>query len=113
MGNDARGMVRRDFKTLTAGTFYRLLQRLTDVQIPVDAGDFRLMSRARRRRPQRHARALSFYPWHGELDWHETAFPSFTIETHASRENKVSCLRDGYASQLTRRRIFYWASALD
>ena len=44
MGNDARGMVRA-IKRLTAGTFYRLLQRLSDVQIPVDAGDFRLISR--------------------------------------------------------------------
>jgi dolichol-phosphate mannosyltransferase len=33
------------FKTLTADAFYRVLQRLTDVQIPVDTGDFRLMSR--------------------------------------------------------------------
>jgi polyisoprenyl-phosphate glycosyltransferase len=33
------------FKTLTAAIFYRLLQRLTDVQIPADTGDFRLISR--------------------------------------------------------------------
>jgi dolichol-phosphate mannosyltransferase len=33
------------FKTFTARLFYRLLERSTDVLIPVDAGDFRLMSR--------------------------------------------------------------------
>jgi len=33
------------FKLLTAGLFYRLLQRITDVDIPLDAGDFRLMDR--------------------------------------------------------------------
>jgi polyisoprenyl-phosphate glycosyltransferase len=33
------------FKTWTAKTFYRLLERATDVLIPVDTGDFRLMSR--------------------------------------------------------------------
>jgi len=33
------------FKTLTAAAFYRLLRRLTDVDIPTDTGDFRLMSR--------------------------------------------------------------------
>ena len=33
------------FKTFTAAKFYRVLQRLTDVQIPEDSGDFRLMSR--------------------------------------------------------------------
>src|SRR3546814_14127982 len=33
------------FKKATARLFYRLLSRLTDVEIPLDAGDFRLMSR--------------------------------------------------------------------
>ncbi|MCL6445633.1 MAG: glycosyltransferase family 2 protein [Alicyclobacillus sp.] len=33
------------FKRLTASLFYRLLQRLTDVEIPLDTGDFRLVDR--------------------------------------------------------------------
>ena len=33
------------FKIWTARTFYRITRRLTKVSIPVDAGDFRLMSR--------------------------------------------------------------------
>ncbi|GAC1412747.1 MAG: glycosyltransferase family 2 protein [Candidatus Velthaea sp.] len=33
------------FKVLTASVFYRLTRRLTNVSIPVDTGDFRLMSR--------------------------------------------------------------------
>ncbi len=33
------------FKLLTAGLFYRLLKRLTSVEIPVDTGDFRLIDR--------------------------------------------------------------------
>jgi glycosyltransferase involved in cell wall biosynthesis len=33
------------FKTISAAHFYRLLHRLTDVPIPQDTGDFRLMSR--------------------------------------------------------------------
>lgn len=33
------------FKKLTASVFYRLLEKLVDVKIPVDTGDFRLMSR--------------------------------------------------------------------
>ena len=33
------------FKTSSASLFYRLLERSTDILIPVDAGDFRLMSR--------------------------------------------------------------------
>jgi polyisoprenyl-phosphate glycosyltransferase len=34
------------FKRWTAHVYYRALQRLSDVEIPRDAGDFRLMSRA-------------------------------------------------------------------
>jgi dolichol-phosphate mannosyltransferase len=33
------------FKKLTAAVFYRLIYRITDVRIPVDTGDFRLMDR--------------------------------------------------------------------
>jgi len=33
------------FKVLTAAAFYRIVRRLTSVSIPVDTGDFRLMSR--------------------------------------------------------------------
>jgi glycosyltransferase involved in cell wall biosynthesis len=33
------------FKKLTAAVFYRMLDRLTDTPIPLDTGDFRLMSR--------------------------------------------------------------------
>jgi dolichol-phosphate mannosyltransferase len=33
------------FKLLTAGLFYRVIRRMTNVDIPVDTGDFRLMSR--------------------------------------------------------------------
>jgi dolichol-phosphate mannosyltransferase len=33
------------FKKLTASTFYRLINRITDVSIPLDTGDFRLLDR--------------------------------------------------------------------
>jgi len=33
------------FKLMTAKLFYRLLKRITDVEIPLDTGDFRLMDR--------------------------------------------------------------------
>lgn len=33
------------FKEVTASAFYRLINRLTDLKIPVDTGDFRLMDR--------------------------------------------------------------------
>lgn len=34
------------FKLFTAAAFYRVIQRITDVNIPMDAGDFRLMDRS-------------------------------------------------------------------
>lgn len=33
------------FKTVTASLFYRLIYRITDVKIPLDTGDFRLLDR--------------------------------------------------------------------
>lgn len=33
------------FKKMTAALFYRIIYRITDVKIPLDAGDFRLMDR--------------------------------------------------------------------
>lgn len=33
------------FKLATASLFYRLLQKITDINLPLDAGDFRLMDR--------------------------------------------------------------------
>lgn len=33
------------FKTFTASFFYRLINRITDISIPLDTGDFRLMDR--------------------------------------------------------------------
>lgn len=33
------------FKTFTASLFYRIISRITDVNIPLDTGDFRLMDR--------------------------------------------------------------------
>jgi dolichol-phosphate mannosyltransferase len=33
------------FKTFTASFFYRLIQKITDVKIPLDTGDFRLLDR--------------------------------------------------------------------
>ena len=50
-GNDVVFAVRTEregdswFKLWTASLFYRLISRITDVKIPLDAGDFRLMAR--------------------------------------------------------------------
>lgn len=57
------------FKLATAGFFYRVIKRLTKVSIPVDTGDFRLMSRrvveALRRSPERHRFLRGMVSWVG------------------------------------------------
>lgn len=57
------------FKLLTAKSFYRLLRRITPVDIPLDTGDFRLMSRraveAFRRLGERHRFTRGLVAWLG------------------------------------------------
>ncbi len=57
------------FKVFTARIFYRTIKRLTKVSIPVDTGDFRLMSRrvvdALKRTPERHRFLRGLVSWVG------------------------------------------------
>ncbi len=57
------------FKKVTAGAFYRLIQQITSVNIPVDTGDFRLMDRrvvdAIRHMPERHRFLRGMVSWVG------------------------------------------------
>jgi glycosyltransferase involved in cell wall biosynthesis len=57
------------FKVWTARMFYRVIKRLTKVSIPLDTGDFRLMSRrvveALRRSPERHRFLRGMVSWVG------------------------------------------------
>lgn len=57
------------FKKLTASLFYRLIYRITDVTIPVDSGDFRLMDRkvveVLRRMRERHRFPRGMSAWVG------------------------------------------------
>jgi len=56
-------------KRVTAGGFYRLLDRLSDVEIPREVGDFRLLSRravdALLTLPERHRYMKGLYAWVG------------------------------------------------
>jgi dolichol-phosphate mannosyltransferase len=57
------------FKLLTARLFYRLIYRITDVNIPLDTGDFRLMDRrvveAIKKMPERKRFLRGMVPWVG------------------------------------------------
>lgn len=72
------------FKKLTAKLFYRLLVRITSVHIPLDTGDFRLMSRraveAFRRLPERHRFTRGLVAW---LGFSQTGVPYERAPRHA------------------------------
>jgi len=57
------------FKKITALAFYRLLNRMVDIKIPVDVGDFRLMSRRAldelNRMPEMHRFIRGMVSWIG------------------------------------------------
>ena len=57
------------FKKTTAALFYRIVQRITDVKIPVDTGDFRLMDRkvvdVLKTMPERHRFPRGMSAWVG------------------------------------------------
>lgn len=57
------------FKLTTAKLFYRLIHRITSIDIPLDTGDFRLMDRrvvnAIRRMPERNRFLRGMVPWVG------------------------------------------------
>ncbi|MCB1677663.1 MAG: glycosyltransferase family 2 protein [Halioglobus sp.] len=65
--SDRRGDSR--MKKFTAKWFYRILNRLSNVEIPADAGDFRLLSRravdALTALPERHRYMKGLYAWVG------------------------------------------------
>lgn len=72
------------FKRATARGFYRLLNRLSDVSIPIDTGDFRLMSRhvvdTLRAMPERDRFLRGMVSWVG---FKQTALPYKRAERFA------------------------------
>ena len=72
------------FKKATAKWFYRLLNRMTDVDIPVDTGDFRLMSRpvvdSLKQIPERHRFIRGLVAWVG---FHQIGIPYVRANRYA------------------------------
>jgi polyisoprenyl-phosphate glycosyltransferase len=68
-GQRQRRAAESAFKLMTAKLFYRVLERMTDVAIPRDTGDFRLMSRralnALLAMPERHRFIRGMVSWIG------------------------------------------------
>ncbi|MCB0104805.1 MAG: glycosyltransferase family 2 protein [Caldilineaceae bacterium] len=76
------------FKLVTASLFYRLLQNITDVEIPLDTGDFRLMDRrvvlAMRQLREKHRfmRGLSSWVGFKQIGIEYERAERFAGETH-------------------------------
>ena len=74
------------FKLATARSFYRLLNKLSDVPIPLDTGDFRLMSRSvvdtLRAMPERDRFVRGMVSWVG---FKQTALPYKRAERFAGQ----------------------------
>lgn len=76
------------FKIATAKLFYRILDRMVDVKIPVDTGDFRLMSRrvvdVLLKMPERHRFIRGMVSWIG---FSQAALPYQRDERFAGTTN--------------------------
>ena len=91
------------FKTLTAKWFYRILKSITQVEIPVDTGDFRLISRriveGLRQMPEKHKFLRAQIAWLGfpqtyvEFDRN----PRFAGETKYGFRKMLKLAIDGIA----------------
>jgi len=81
------------FKLWTARLFYRLLSRLSDVPIPLDAGDFRLMDRkvvdGLRAMPERHRFVRGMVSWVG----HRQTAVSYTRAPRHAGASKYPLLK--------------------
>lgn len=81
------------FKLWTAKLFYRLIRRITKIDIPLDTGDFRLMDRrvvkAIRSMPERNRFLRGMVPWVG---FRQTGVPYERASRYAG-ESKFSSVR--------------------
>jgi dolichol-phosphate mannosyltransferase len=95
------------FKRITAGLFYRLLRRLSKTDVPLDTGDFRLMSRrvadVLRQMPEPHRFLRGMVTWVGfrqvAVNYHRDS--RFAGKTKYSVKNMMGLAIDaitGFAS---------------
>jgi dolichol-phosphate mannosyltransferase len=92
------------FKRWTASAFYRIINRLTDTEIPVDTGDFRLMDRkvvdALKAMPERDRFVRGMVSWAGfrQVPVPYARAPRFAGETKYPVRKMLRFALDGIAS---------------
>ncbi len=91
------------FKRLTASVFYRLIYRITDVKIPLDVGDFRLLDRqvvdTLKRMRERHRFPRGMSAWVGFRR------PGSTKRAPHGRRHQVPFPQDAAAGGQCRNRV--------
>jgi dolichol-phosphate mannosyltransferase len=107
------------FKRTTAGLFYRLLRGLSQTDVPVDTGDFRLMSRqvadVLRQMPEPHRFMRGMVAWVGfrqvAVNYHRD--PRFAGKTKYGIRSMVSLAIDGVTgfASAPLRFMFYLSAA--
>jgi len=91
-------------KTLTAKLFYRLIKQLTDIHIPVDVGDYRLMSRKavdhlkRLREKHRYVRGMVVWIGFKQIGVKYRREPRYAGTTHYPWGKMIKFSIDGLSS---------------
>jgi dolichol-phosphate mannosyltransferase len=92
------------FKLWTASTFYRLINYLAEVKIPLDTGDFRLIDRkvidVMNKMPERHRLLRAMYSWVGfrQIGLHYHRAARFAGSTKYPFSKMVALALDGIIS---------------
>jgi dolichol-phosphate mannosyltransferase len=92
------------FKVWTAKTFYRLINKMSNIEIPIDAGDFRLLDRkvveAIKRLPERNRLLRGMCSWIGfrQYGLRYTRAPRFAGTTKYPLRKMLHLALDGIAS---------------
>lgn len=92
------------FKKATASLFYRLLRRMSDIEIALDAGDFRLMSRRTvehlNAMPERHRFIRGMVSWIGlkQVGLPYKRQPRLSGETHYPLKKMIRLALDAMTS---------------
>lgn len=92
------------FKKLTAAMFYRTINRLSDIELPVDAGDFRLMDRKvvdalkQIREEHRYMRGLVTWVGYRQCPVSYERDPRYAGETKYPLRKMLRFAADGVAS---------------
>jgi glycosyltransferase involved in cell wall biosynthesis len=92
------------FKLWTAKTFYRVINTLSEIEIPLDTGDFRLIDRAVveafRRMPERHRLLRGMSSWIGfsQVGLHYHRSERFAGHTKYPLKKMITLALDGIVS---------------